>query len=55
MKHIKVFELSEADYFKLEKGYHNGHTHNHCIRCKSILLKSSGKWGCRNLVGGISI
>ncbi len=27
MKHIKVFELSEDDYLKLEKGYHNGHTH----------------------------
>ena len=43
MKHIKVFELSEADRLKLEKGYHNGPTHNYRIRCKSILLKSSGK------------
>ena len=43
MKHIKVLELSEADRLKLEKGYHNGPTHNYRIRCKSILLKSSGK------------
>ena len=43
MKHIKVLELSEADRLKLEKGYHNGSTHNYRIRCKSILLKSSGK------------
>lgn len=43
MKHIKVLELSEADRLKLEKGYHNDPTHNYRIRCKSILLKSSGK------------
>ena len=43
MKHIKVFELSETDRLKLEKGYHNGPTHDYRIRCKSILLKSSGK------------
>lgn len=43
MKHIKVLELSEADRLNLEKGYHNGPTHNYRIRCKSILLKSSGK------------
>lgn len=43
MKHIKVLELSEADRLKLEKGYHNEPTHNYRIRCKSILLKSSGK------------
>lgn len=43
MKHIKVLELSEADRLKLEKGYYNGLTHNYRIRCKSILLKSSGK------------
>ena len=43
MKHIKVLELSEADRLKLEKGYHNGPTHNYRFRCKSILLKSSGK------------
>lgn len=43
MKHIKVLELSEADRLKLEKGYHNGLTHNYRIRCKSILLRSSGK------------
>ena len=43
MKHIKVLELSEGDRLKLEKGYHNGPTHNYRIRCKSILLKSSGK------------
>ena len=43
MKHIKVLELSEADRLKLEKGYHNGSTHNYRIRCKSILLKLSGK------------
>ena len=38
-----MLELSEADRLKLEKGYHNGPTHNYRIRCKSILLKSSGK------------
>lgn len=43
MKHIKVLELSEADRLKLEKGYHNSLTHNYRIRCKSILLRSSGK------------
>lgn len=43
MKHIKVFELSESHRLKLEKDYHNGSTHNYRIRCKSILLKSSGK------------
>ena len=43
MKHIKVLELSETDRLKLEKGYHNSPTHNYRIRCKSILLKSSGK------------
>lgn len=43
MKHIKVLELSEANRLKLEKGYHNGLTHNYRIRCKSILLRSSGK------------
>ena len=43
MKPIKVLELSEVDRLKLEKGYHNGPTHNYRIRCKSILLKSSGK------------
>ncbi len=43
MKHIKVLELSEADCLQLEKGYQNGSTHNYRIRCKSILLKSSGK------------
>ena len=43
MKHIKELELSEADRLELEKGYHNGPTHNYRIRCKSILLKSSGK------------
>lgn len=43
MKHIKVLELSEANRLELEKGYHNGPTHNYRIRCKSILLKSSGK------------
>lgn len=39
----KSAELNEADRLKLEKGYHNGPTHNYRIRCKSILLKSSGK------------
>ena len=43
MKHIKMLELSETDRLKLEKGYHNGPIHNYRIRCKSILLKSSGK------------
>lgn len=43
MKRIKELNLSEADRLKLEKGYHNGPTHNYRIRCKSILLKSSGK------------
>lgn len=43
MKHIKVLELSEADRLKLEKGYHSGPTYNYRIRCKSMLLKSSGK------------
>lgn len=38
MKHIKVLELSEVDRLKLEKGYHNGLTHNYRIRCKFILL-----------------
>lgn len=37
MKHIKVLELSDADRLKLEKGYHNGLTHDYRIRCKSIL------------------
>ena len=43
MKPIKVLELTQADRLKLEKGYHNGPTHNYRIRCKSILLKSEGK------------
>lgn len=43
MKRIKELNLTEADCLKLEKGYHNGQTHNYRIRCKSILLKSSGK------------
>ena len=43
MKPIKVLELSEVDRLKLEKGYLNEPTHNYRIRCKSILLKSSGK------------
>lgn len=43
MKHIRVLELSEADHLELEKGYHDGPTHNYRIRCKSILLKSLGK------------
>lgn len=42
MKHIKVLELSGADRLKFEKGYHNGPTHDHCIRCTSILLKLFG-------------
>ena len=28
MKPIKELELSEVDRLKLEKGYHNGPTHN---------------------------
>lgn len=43
MKHIKVLEQIEVDCFKLEKIHHNGPIHNYCIRCKSILLKLSGK------------
>ena len=44
MKHIKVLELTEADRLKLEKDYQNDPTHNYRIKCKSILLKSSGKY-----------
>ena len=40
MKHIKVLELSEADRLKLEKGYHNGPTHNYRIRCKVSIQKT---------------
>lgn len=43
MKHIKVLELTEAVRLKLEKDYQNDPTHNYRIKCKSILLKSSGK------------
>ena len=43
MKRIKELNLTEADRLQLEKGYHNGPTHSYRIRCKSILLKSSGK------------
>ncbi|MEJ8764177.1 helix-turn-helix domain-containing protein [Phocaeicola sp. HCN-40430] len=38
-----MLELSESDSLKLEKGYHNSSIHNYRIRCKSILLKSTGK------------
>lgn len=43
MIHIKVLELSDADYFKPKKGYHNDSIHNYRIRCKFILLKLSEK------------
>lgn len=38
-----MLELSKTNRLKLEKGYHNGLTHNYRIKYKSILLKSSGK------------
>lgn len=43
MKHIKVFELSEADCLKLEKSYQKGPSHNYQIKFKSILLRTSRK------------
>lgn len=45
MKHIKVLELSEANRLELEKGYHNGPTHNYqsVSKAREAWEKASGK------------